>query len=152
MINAATGMRAGERYTVECQDNAHQFPGFFLDGKYYLSPELLTAVGWLEGQQFIYDQLDATGAPVFVNGIAGTIEGLTLTLVEGAALKLHEQAVMSEPGPEDEPLHSDGQGERAVARAPQHLPPRVIWAAMGAAFIVGTAVAHLLTGAHRRAP
>lgn len=43
------------------------FPGFFLDGKYYLGPELMTAIGWLEGQQFYYDELDPTGEPVFPN-------------------------------------------------------------------------------------
>jgi len=45
------------------------FPGFFLDGKYYLGPELMTAIGWLEGQQFYYDELDPTGEPVFPTNI-----------------------------------------------------------------------------------
>lgn len=65
MIDPTTGMKAGERYSVENVERAHQFPGFFLDGKYYLGPELLTAVGWLEGKRFIYDNLDAAGEPVF---------------------------------------------------------------------------------------
>ena len=53
MIDKATGMKPGERYRVENVERAHQFAGFFLDGKYYLGPELLTAVGWLDGQRFI---------------------------------------------------------------------------------------------------
>lgn len=88
MIAPATGMRHGERYVVDSVERAHHFPGFFLDGKYYLGPELQTAVGWLEGQQFLYDQLDPTGEPVFPGRVAGTIEDLTLTLADGAQLTL----------------------------------------------------------------
>ncbi|MFV3377876.1 MULTISPECIES: SDR family oxidoreductase [Pseudomonas] len=88
MIDQATGMKNGERYRVENVERAHQFPGFFLDGKYYLCPELLTALGWLEGTRFIYDSLDAKGEPVFPNRAAGTIEGLILTLVDGTSLEL----------------------------------------------------------------
>ncbi|MEN5107252.1 SDR family oxidoreductase [Pseudomonas sp. TWI672] len=88
MIDQATGMKSGERYRVENVERAHQFPGFFQDGKYYLGPELLTAVGWLEGTRFIYDSLDAEGEPVFPNRAAGTINGLTLTLIDGTALEL----------------------------------------------------------------
>ena len=88
MIDQATGMKSGERYRVENVERAHQFPGFFQDGKYYLGPELLTAVGWLEGTRFIYDSLDAEGEPVFPNREAGTLEGLTLTLVDGSTLEL----------------------------------------------------------------
>jgi hypothetical protein len=90
MIDQATGMKSGERYRVENVERAHQFPGFFQDGKYYLGPELLTAVGWLEGTRFIYDSLDAAGEPVFPNREAGTIEGLTLTLVDGTSLELSQ--------------------------------------------------------------
>ncbi|HEN8732417.1 TPA: SDR family oxidoreductase [Pseudomonas putida] len=88
MIDQATGMKPGERYRVENVERAHQFPGFFLDGRYYLGPELLTAVGWLEGTKFIYDSLDAEGEPVFPDRVAGTIEGLKLVLVDGTALEL----------------------------------------------------------------
>nr|WP_085625163.1 MULTISPECIES: short chain dehydrogenase [unclassified Pseudomonas] len=88
MIDPATGMKPGERYRVENLERAHQFPGFFLDGKYYLGPELLTAIGWLEGQRFIYDELDATGEPVFPGRAAGDIADLTLTLVDGTRLKI----------------------------------------------------------------
>jgi len=52
MIDPATGMKAGERYTIESLERTRHFPGFFLDGKYYLGPELMTAIGWLEGNQF----------------------------------------------------------------------------------------------------
>ncbi|MBK4992196.1 hypothetical protein IAE39_000370 [Pseudomonas sp. S37] len=86
MIDPTTGMKAGERYAVENVERAHQFPGFFLDGKYFLGPELLTAVGWLEGKRFMYDNLDATGEPIFPGRAAGDIEDLTLTLVDGTAL------------------------------------------------------------------
>ena len=88
MIDQATGMKPGERYCVENIERAHQFPGFFQDGKYYLGPELLTAVGWLEGDRFIYDSLDAQGEPVFPDRVAGTISNLTLNLVDGTALQL----------------------------------------------------------------
>ena len=67
MIDPATGMKAGERYIVESLERTRHFPGFFLDGKFYLGPELMTAIGWLEGQQFYYDELDPTGEPVFPN-------------------------------------------------------------------------------------
>jgi hypothetical protein len=72
MIDPATGMKAGERYIVESLERTRHFPGFFLDGKYYLSPELMTAIGWLEGQQFYFDELDPTGEPVFPNRLACT--------------------------------------------------------------------------------
>jgi NAD(P)-dependent dehydrogenase (short-subunit alcohol dehydrogenase family) len=90
MIDPSTGMKPGERYTVESLKRTKHFPGFFLDGKYYLGPELMRAVGWLEGQTFYYDELDPTGEPVFPNGVAGAIENLTLTLVDGARLNLNE--------------------------------------------------------------
>jgi hypothetical protein len=88
MIDQATGMKPGERYCVENLERAHQFPGFFQDGKYYLGPELLTAVGWLEGDRFIYDSLDAEGEPVFPERVAGTISNLNLKLVDGTSLQL----------------------------------------------------------------
>jgi hypothetical protein len=92
MIDPLTGMRPGERYNVESLERTPHFPGFFLDGKYYLGPELQTAVGWLEGQQFLYDQLDPTGEPVYPGRVAGIIEDLTLILGDGARLKLSEMA------------------------------------------------------------
>lgn len=90
MIDPSTGMKAGERYSIESLERTHHFPGFFLDGKYYLGPELMTAIGWLEGQQFFYDQFDPTGEPVFPNRLAGTIDNLTLILSDGARLPLNE--------------------------------------------------------------
>jgi short-subunit dehydrogenase len=88
MIDPNTGMKMGERYSVGQIGDTHPFTGFFLDGKYFLAPELLSAVGWLEGQQFIYDDLDSTGKPIFPDSLAGTISDLTLTLVTGGTLKL----------------------------------------------------------------
>jgi len=90
MIAPETGMKPGERYAVESVEREPHFPGFFLDAKYYLGPELQTAVGWLEGQRFVYDQLDPNGEPVYPDKIAGTIEDLTLILADGARLKLHQ--------------------------------------------------------------
>lgn len=103
MIDQATGMKPGERYCVENIERAHQFPGFFQDGKYYLGPELLTAVGWLEGTRFIYDSLDAEGEPVYSDRVAGTVEGLKLVLVDGTALELSmiEASATLAPAPED---------------------------------------------------
>ena len=88
MIDSATGMKPGERYLIESPERTRNFPGFFLDGKYYLGPELLTAGGWLEGHKFLYDELDAVGEPVFPERVAGVIENLTLILSDGARLKL----------------------------------------------------------------
>lgn len=106
MIDPATGMKAGERYQVESIERAHQFPGFFLDGKYYLGPELLTAVGWLEGTRFIYDSLDPEGEPVFPDRVAGEIRDLALTLVDGAVLPvtLVEASAFVEPEDGWEPV------------------------------------------------
>lgn len=87
-IDPATGMKPGERYSVERLGDTHPFTGFFLDGKYYLAPELLTAVGWLEGQRFIYDDLDAGGTPVYPDRIVGSINGLTLNLEGGESFPL----------------------------------------------------------------
>lgn len=88
MLDPATGMQPGERYTVDNQERTWQFSGFFLDGKYYLGPELKTAIGWLEGQRFFYDDVDPDGEPIFPDRLAGTIADLTLTLVDGTRLKL----------------------------------------------------------------
>ncbi len=108
MIDQATGMKPGERYRVENVERAHQFPEFFLDGKYFLGPELLTAVGWLEGTRFIYDSLDAEGEPVFADRLAGTIEGLTLTLVDGTVLELARlEASAALPPLDTLPTHSE---------------------------------------------
>lgn len=105
MIDSATGMKPGERYAVESLERAHQFQGFFLDGKYYLEPELLTAVGWLEGQQFLYDALDPAGNPVFPDGVAGVIEDLVLQMADGTTLpltKIHVTVATDEPQTSDE--------------------------------------------------
>ena len=108
MIDTATGMRPGERYAVENLERTPNFSGFFLDGKYYLGPELMTAVGWLEGQTFIYDELDATGEPVFPDRVAGTVENLTLILTDGTRLQLHPVPVHV---PEDSPGVMQAKGK-----------------------------------------
>lgn len=102
MIDSATGMKPGERYAAHNLERAHNFDGFFLDGKYYLGPELMTAVGWLEGQTFLYDELNASGEPVFPDRVAGIIDDLTLVMNDGARLKLHAVQVHVQP-PSDQP-------------------------------------------------
>ena len=114
MIDSATGMKPGERYAVESLERAHQFQGFFLDGKYYLGPELLTAVGWLEGQRFFYDDLDATGSPVFPDGVAGSIEDLTLKMADGTSLPLTKIHVTVP----DEAANEDDEQPRASPNGP----------------------------------
>jgi len=96
MIAPETGMRAGERYRIESVERAPQFPGFFLDGKYYLGPELQTAVGWLEGQNFLYDQLDPNGEPVYPGRLVGTITKRTLELADGLRLSIEEVPFQAE--------------------------------------------------------
>jgi hypothetical protein len=96
MIAPETGMKPGERYRIESVERAPQFPGFFLDGKYYLGPELQTAVGWLEGQNFLYDQLDPNGEPVYPDRIVGTITARTLELTDGLRLSIEEVPFQAE--------------------------------------------------------
>jgi hypothetical protein len=96
MIAPETGMKAGERYSIESVERAPQFSGFFLDGKYYLGPELQTAVGWLEGQNFFYDQLDPNGEPVYPDRIVGTITARTLELSDGLRLSIEKMPFQAE--------------------------------------------------------
>lgn len=144
MIDPATGMKPGERYRVDNVERAHQFPGFFQDGKYYLGPELLTAVGWLEGTRFIYDSLDAEGEPVFPNREAGTVEGLTLTLVDGTALGLSlvepDELIM----PLDKPIASDSKHAAVDKPKCVRAPKAGKWVVLGAAalgFLAGSVIA-----------
>jgi hypothetical protein len=148
MIDPATGMKAGERYIVESLERTRHFPGFFLDGKYYLGPELMTAIGWLEGQQFYYDELDPTGEPVFPNRLAGTVEDLTLILADGARLPLNEMPYEAEIDSSDVPISrnpsssghrpaptSDQHGAEGVRMSGKH--PYPILLAAGAALLLG---------------
>lgn len=139
MLDPATGMRAGLRYRVENLEREHQFPGFFLDGKYYLGPELLTAVGWLEGNRFIYDNLDASGEPLFPERIAGDIAQLTLTLVDGARLALSPI--------EDWP---DDPTEPNEARPSPSVPRRRPLAILLAAAVLGVAAGYALETLRRK--
>lgn len=142
MIDQATGMKSGERYRVENVERAHQFPGFFQDGKYYLGPELLTAVGWLEGTRFIYDNLDAEGEPVFPNREAGTVEGLTLTLVDGTSLEL-SRIEASDPIAPLDPSASAAKREAPDRDAPLKGPLRgKVVVITGASSGIGRAAAH----------
>lgn len=167
MIDTATGMKPGERYSVGNIEREHPFSGFFLDGKYYLGPELLTAVGWLEGQRFIYDQLDPAGEPVYPDRVAGTITALTLTLVDGASLQLApiaadsfveragpadpQEAEQADPVDSEEPLpepepepenRDDATAQTADAAQSRHRAKRIL--ALAAIAILSTCVVALL--------
>lgn len=148
MIDPATGMKAGERYTIDSLERTRHFPGFFLDGKYYLGPELMTAIGWLEGKQFYYDELDPTGEPVFPDRLAGTVEDLTLTLADGARLPLNEVPYRADADPIASPSRltpsssrhrpapaSDQLGVEGVRMSGKH--PYPILLAAGAALVLG---------------
>jgi len=152
MIDSATGMKHGERYAVESLERAHQFQGFFLDGKYYLDPELLTAVGWLEGQRFFYDDLDAAGSPVFPDGVAGSIEDLTLKMADGTSLpltKIHV-TVANEAANEDHAAQPASPRVPSEAKSRWHdATPRHRLLVLTVAMVMGGYVAGLL-GARAR--
>ncbi|WP_313739065.1 hypothetical protein [Pseudomonas sp.] len=117
-LDPATGMKLGQRYRVEPTESGHPFEGFFLDGKYFLNADLLTAVGWLEGQRFIYDQVDGKGEPVFAERHAGGISDLNLTVVDGPVLALTPMDEI-----EDQAATGSGkdeQGQAADADADAH--------------------------------
>ncbi|VVP67062.1 hypothetical protein PS918_00508 [Pseudomonas fluorescens] len=143
MIAPLTGMKPGERYIVESVERAQHFPGFFLDGKYYLGPELQTAVGWLEGQHFLYDLLGPTGEPVFPERVAGIIDDLTLIMADGARLPLSEEPFRAQA---DRPLHVIDA--RPVRRFEQRPSPLLVAAA---ALLFGGCLLALnrLRGRHR---
>ncbi|MBV4484909.1 short chain dehydrogenase [Pseudomonas sp. SWRI153] len=132
MIAPETGMKPGQRYRIESVERAPQFSGFFLGAKYYLGPELQTAVGWLEGQKFVYDQLDPTGEPVYPDRIAGTIEALTLVMQDGLRLEIEEAPYQAEPTPPVEPTR-ERRIER-LSRLPIRPSPLLV---AGAAMLVG---------------
>ncbi|MBF8778307.1 hypothetical protein [Pseudomonas fulva] len=92
MLDPATGMLPGVLYSVDNLERAWQFGGVFKDGRYYLAPDLPTAVGWLEGTRFHYDEVDPDGQPIFAQGLAGVIEDLVLTLGDGTRLRLERVA------------------------------------------------------------
>ncbi|WP_426201460.1 short chain dehydrogenase [Pseudomonas sp. TWP3-1] len=146
MIAPSTGMKSGERYTVESIERARHFPGFFLDGKYYLSPELLTAVGWLEGNRFLYDELDPSGEPVFPGRVAGVIEDLTLTLADGARLPLNQMPYEAQDSMLADTLSPPLDYEQ-LPPAPAMPRPSARMLLTGAALLLGT---YLLATRSRR--
>lgn len=132
MIAPETGMKPGQRYRIESVERAPQFSGFFLDGKYYLGPELQTAVGWLEGQRFFYDQLDPTGEPVYPDRVVGTVEALTLVMADGLRLEIEEAPYQAEAVA---PLRSSFQSRvERISRQPIRPSPLLV---AGAAMLVG---------------
>ncbi|WP_085687276.1 short chain dehydrogenase [Pseudomonas sp. B20(2017)] len=128
MIDPATGMKAGERYVVASLERTRHFPGFFLDGKYYLGAELMTAIGWLEGKQFYYDELDPKGEPVFPNRLAGSVEDLTLILTDGSRLPLNEMLYRADVDPTPNPSsHTASSLEHPPARSSEQQGVKGDW-------------------------
>jgi hypothetical protein len=108
----------------------------------------MTAIGWLEGQQFYFDELDPTGEPVFPNRLAGTIEDLTLILADGARLPLNEMPYKANGDATDNLISLDplSSGNSPTPASDQHRivssrrsgkHPYPILLAAGAALIVG---------------
>jgi len=139
-MNNSTGMKAGERYIIENVDGAPEFTGFFLDGKYFLHPELLTAVGWMDGDQFMIDQVSSVGESTFPGGLAGTIIDLTLKLKDGTTLTLAEVEVLAQV---DDP--ADQSFDQANQRLAIQNPAQAFLIATTAAMVVvGYIVGRLL--------
>lgn len=139
-MNNPTGMKAGQRYIIENVDGAPEFTGFFLDGKYFLHPELLTAVGWMDGDQFMLDQVSSVGESAFPGGLAGTIIDLTLKLKDGTTLTLAEVEVSAQV---DDP--ADQSFDQANQRLAIQNPAQAFLIATTAAMVVvGYIVGRLL--------
>jgi len=132
-MNNPTGMKAGERYIIENVDGAPEFTGFFLDGKYFLHPELLTAVGWMDGDQFMVDQVSSVGESAFPGGLAGTIIDLTLKLKDGTTLTLAEVEVSA---------HVDDPADQSFDQANQRLAIQN----PAQAFLIATTAAMVVVG------
>lgn len=140
-MNNPTGMKPGARYVIENVEGAPEFPGFFLDGKYFLHPELLTAIGWMDADRFIFDQVNSTGEPAFPGGMAGIINDLTLKLEDGTSLNLAELEVSDQLGGRaDEAV--DQADERLTVNNPSH--PAFLLATTATMVVVGYLVARLL--------
>ncbi|MFJ3470504.1 short chain dehydrogenase [Pseudomonas sp. NPDC090201] len=139
-MNNPTGMKTGERYIIENVEGAPEFRGFFLDGKYFLHPELLTAVGWMDGDQFMVDQVSSVGESAFPGGLAGTIIDLTLKLKDGTTLTLAEVEVSAQV---DDP--ADQSSDQANQRLAIQNPAQAFLIATTAAMVVvGYIVGRLL--------
>lgn len=139
-MNNPTGMKAGERYIIENVDGAPEFTGFFLDGKYFLHPELLTAVGWMDGDQFMVDQVNSVGESAFPGGLAGTIIDMNLHLEDGTTLTLAEVEVSAQV---DDP--ADQSFDQANQRLAIQNPSQAFLIATTAAMVVvGYIVGRLL--------
>jgi hypothetical protein len=139
-MNNPTGMKTGERYIIENVKGAPEFRGFFLDGKYFLHPELLTAVGWMDGDQFMVDQVSSVGESAFPGGLAGTIIDLTLKLTDGTTLTLAEVEVSAQV---DDP--ADQSSDQANQRlAIQNPAQTFLIATTTAMVVVGYIVGRLL--------
>jgi hypothetical protein len=140
-MNRLTGMMAGRRYTIENVRGAPEFAGFFLDDKYFLHPELLTAIGWLDGDRFIYDQLSSTGEFAFPGGVAGTIKGLTLTLGDGRSLAITELETSAQPEWGTE--HTYGSADE-LSLPEKRRKPAFLFATTAATVIAGYIIGRLL--------
>jgi hypothetical protein len=140
-MNNPTGMRRGARYVIEQVDGAPAFSGFFLDGKYFLHPELLTAIGWIDADRFMFDQVSSTGEPAFPGRLAGTINDLTLKLEDGTSLNLAEVELSAHIGGlADETV--DQPEERFTVMNPTH--PAFLLATTATLLVVGYIAGRLL--------
>ncbi|NWD55344.1 hypothetical protein HX878_11320 [Pseudomonas veronii] len=76
-------LRPGVRYQAVNRRTGTPVDGHFLDGSYYIGAH---EIGRLDGAAFLYFGGTARGGkiePTFPDGIAGSLEGLTLTLADG---------------------------------------------------------------------
>jgi len=149
MIAPETGMRPGERYRIDSVERAPQFPGFFLDGRYYLGPELQTAVGWLEGQTFVYDMLDPNGEPIYPDRVVGRIEALTLVMADGLRLAVEQMPYETESVMPSAPPPSPEQLAPKQSMASPRLTGKLV-VITGASSGIGRAAAHAFADEHAR--
>ena len=90
MLEASTGMKPGLRYCLENPANGVVFDGFFQDGQYFDSKHHRVPIGWLEGNNFIYNEVDGNGNPRFPNRLAGVLKNLVLTMYDGTTIQTRE--------------------------------------------------------------
>lgn len=90
MLEESTGMKPGKRYCLESPAHGGFFDGYFIDGQYFDAAHHGSPVGWLEGNNFIYNVVDGSGVARFPNGLAGVIKNLVLTLIDGTTIQARE--------------------------------------------------------------
>ena len=88
MLVKSTGMEMEQRYKIESPLRELLFDGFFLNGEFFDCHHNMTPVGWLEENTFILNAVDGNGMPKYLNGVAGEIHNLVLTLANGTSLMI----------------------------------------------------------------